>query len=136
MRSCDAVEYDLIPADKTLDLGNGFCVVDQFIGTCRKDIKSLTGEYFIELCYLVRGEIPPFKVDVLKPNLDIVISEDADDINSLIWTIEQCATPDMLNKICILLQISHYAFDVDKKSFLKSISPNRNYKALIYYLRQ
>ena len=133
MRSCDAVEYDFIPADKTLDLGNGFCVVDQFVGTYSKDIKSLTREYFIELCYLVRGEIPPSKTDVLKSNLDVGISEDEDDINPLIWTIEQGVTPDMLNKICIMLQISHYAFDVEKKCFLKSISPNRNYKALIYY---
>ena len=133
MRSCDTVEYDFIPADTSLDLGNGFCVIDQFVGTYEKQIKSLTREYFIELCYLVRGELPPTKINIMKSNLDVGINEDEDEVNFDIWQIEQGVTPDMLNKICIILQISHYAFDITKKCFLKSISPNRNYTALIYY---
>ena len=146
MRSSNAVEYDFIPADRSLDIGDGFCVIDQFVGVYSKYIKSLTVEHFIDLCYLVRGEMPPTKTNILKANIDLNISEDEEyynpitdkweteiNYNSQIWSIEHGVTPDMLNKIlCIMLQISHYAFDITKNCFLKSISPNRNYPALIY----
>lgn len=42
-------------------------------------------------------------------------------------------TPDQLHYVCKKKDISHYAFDVTKKCFLKYVSKNRNYQALVYY---
>jgi len=39
----------------------------------------------------------------------------------------------MLQHVCITKDISHYAFDVLKRCFLKHMSKNRNYQALVYF---
>ena len=83
MRASNAVEYDFIPADRSLDTGNGFCVIDQFVETYSKFIKHLTRDYFIELCYLVRGEMPPTKTNILKANIDLDINDDEEYYNPI-----------------------------------------------------
>ena len=62
MRSADDVAYNCIREDKDLLKNEGFCVLDSFLGTYAPLIKKLTREFFIDLCYVVRGEIKPAEI--------------------------------------------------------------------------
>jgi len=52
------------------------------------------------------------------------------DIN---WTVEDGISPKCVSSICQKFDIAHYAFDVKKNCFIKNISRNSNYKALVYF---
>jgi hypothetical protein len=47
--------------------------------------------------------------------------------------ISEGITPLFLEYVCKKYDISHYAFDINNKCFLKNVSKNRNHIALIYY---
>ena len=46
MRSAEHIEYDFIPEDTKLLQNEGFCVIDNFLGTYAPLIKNLTPEFF------------------------------------------------------------------------------------------
>ena len=128
------VVYDFIPNDEKFNKNNGFCVSDVFISLYKNQIKKLTLDKFIDMCYDVRGETPhsPFR----KSLLDVGIDSDSDDEeyeNTNKWSLKDGVTPNMLLKICEKLDISHYAFDITRKCFLKYISKCHNYEPLVYY---
>ena len=132
MRAANPIEYNFFSQDTTHLKNNGFCVVDTFLGVYSPLIKSLDLDYLINLCYKARGEQPPVNKKYSNP-LDVGIIDDDDFNNNKGWTIDQGITPEMVNKICIELDITHYAFDITKQCFLKHIAKNRNYPALVYY---
>jgi hypothetical protein len=131
MQAAKPIIYNFIPADDKFDTNQNFCVPDTFLGIYSQYIKSLNLNRFIDLCYQVRGEK---RHEERKINLlDEGIKEVDEDKETKQWTIQDGVTPKMLNDICQILDISHYAFDITKKCFLKSISNNRNAPALVYY---
>ena len=137
MRAANPIEYNFFSQDTTHLKNNGFWVVDTFIGVYGKLIKKLDYDYLINLCYKVRGESPPVNNKYFN-KLDVGVNKYDDDKDNYdnhnkIWTIEKGITPDMINKICVELNISHYAFDITKNCFIKNVATARNYPALIYY---
>ena len=131
MRAASPVEYSFIPADYSLLKNNGFCVLDQFLGIYSPLIKHLTKDYFIDLCYQVRGEQRPAKKIISA--LDVGIEGIEDDSDTEAWNIKDGVSPDMLKNICMREDISHYCFDITRNCSSKHISKNRNFPALIYY---
>ena len=130
MKASLPVIYEYIPNDESLNNNNGFCVPDTFLGIYADKIKSLTLDKFTDLCYEARGES---KAEVKQVSLlDVGIIDDEDNTTKQ-WQLSDGVSPEMLCKICEKLDISHYAFDITKKCFLKYTSRNQNYPALVYY---
>ena len=84
----------------------GFCAVSYIFKTYKEKIPSLTRDYLYEIL-----EID--SIDQLK--------------------IKGGVTPIQIQKFCKRYDISHYALNLDKECFLKYVSSNKNYPALIYY---
>jgi hypothetical protein len=152
MKSVKYPKYDFISADDKYLKNTGYCVRDCFVGKYSEKIKKLNNNLFDILCYESLGLPPPldnfFEEDVINmyanPNWkqevlndDTLTQEDKDELinnyKAPKWNPSQGVSPKMLNYICKKLNISCYAFDITKNCFLKHITKNRNYDALVYY---
>ncbi|MEI7669711.1 MAG: HNH endonuclease signature motif containing protein, partial [Pseudomonadota bacterium] len=138
MKASSHVSYNFIPNDESLLKKNDvldMCVPTQFVGIYGDLIKKLTDEYFIKLCYQVRGEVQIS--NITQSRLDIDFCDDEDDDEPVMptnqWTIADGVSPSMLCKICEILNISHYAYDFSNNCFLKNIATSRHYPVLCYY---
>ena len=134
MKSSEPVKYEYIPNDESHNNNNGFCVPDTFISIYKNQIKSINIQSFTDLCYHVRGEDKQKEETKQISLLDVGIEiDDEDEPKNKQWKLEDGVTPEMLCKICEHYDISHYAFDITKQFFLKYVSKNKNYDALVYY---
>ena len=102
-------EYEFFSEDKAYLKNEGYCVLDNIIGKYKgraRIKKKMNREWFIERCYEVADEG---------------------------WSIIQGITPEMIQYVFKILDISVYAFDITKKCFSKYVCKNRNHPALVYY---
>ena len=93
MKSAKPIKYNFFQSDVQYLKENGFCVIDTFVGIYGPLIKKLTRDYFIKLCYEVKG----INMMTNKNHLDQGIDEDEDEKNNL-WKIEDGITPEMIQK--------------------------------------
>ena len=93
MKSAKPIKYNFFESDDQYLKENGFCVIDTFVGIYGPLIKKLTRDYFIKLCYEVKG----INMMTNKNHLHQGIDEDEDEKNNL-WKIEDGITPDMIQK--------------------------------------
>ena len=96
MRKYEPLKYNFIQSDDKFLSNPGFCVPDQFVNTYSKYIKKLTLDYFIDLCYKVRGE--DRTVEIKKSLLDYDLKDDDEDNKDKKWDISQGVSPEMLKK--------------------------------------
>jgi len=116
MRAAQFVKYDFIPDDvNKYDTEQGTCAIDIFVGIYSPLIKSITRESFIELCSKEHRVLYALQEDYQ------------------IWTENDGVTPEIIKIICEKYDISVYAYDLMRKNFMKFVSKNSNYPALIFY---
>ena len=102
-------EYEFFSEDKAYLKNEGYCVLDNIIGKYQgrdRIKKKMNREWVIERCYEVADEG---------------------------WNIKQGITPEMIEYVFRMLDISVYAFDITKKCFSKYVCKNRHHPALVYY---
>ena len=115
MKSAKPIKFDFIPSDESLLENEGFCVVDQFVGIYGRHVKKATRNWFINRLYEMNRA----------SKLDTGVAD--------VWSLDAGVSASMLCDICKELDISHYAYDATRKCFLKFVSKNKNYPALVYY---
>ena len=108
MKQATQLDYNIIDEYKDFLQNNGTCVIDNFIGMYGEAL-GITRDNFIDMC----------KEYYKQYNIN--------------WTVEDGISPKCVSSICQKFDIAHYAFDVKKNCFIKHISRNSNYKALVYF---
>jgi len=108
MKNSTQLDYNVIDEYKYFLQNNGTCVIDNFIGLYGESL-GITKKYF--KC-LVKEYYKQYNIN---------------------WTVEDGISPKCVSSICEKYDIAHYAFDVKKNCFIKHISRNSNYKALVYF---
>ena len=109
MKNIIRSDYEFFTEDKQYLKNTGYCVIDNILGRYegRKRIKKkLNRDWFVSKC---------------------------DEVADHGWKVEDGITPEMIQHVFQLLDISVFAFDVMKKCFSKYVCKNRDHPALVYY---
>ena len=134
MKAAKIPKYHFIPSDDRLLENDGFCVLDQLVGIYGPLIRKLTRPYVVEKCNEFYGVEPMTLGEQLDADLsDSDDEEERPNKRKKRWTIEQGVSPKCVQFICQELDISCYSFDITQKCFMKHVSVNHNYPALVYY---
>ena len=143
MKSGKYVDYDFIPHDTTHFKEGGFCVVDVLLGVYAglPRNKKLTREWIMERCqhqeYYAKDEEcheQAWKED----SSNWVWMDAGDPLGGLSLRLRRPfpgISPRMVYNMCVELDISHYAFDLTGKCFLKHVCKGKNNHgpALVHY---
>lgn len=117
--------YDHIPEQLDIKVENN-CVMDVFVGLYSPYIKRLTPEWFAEQCCLYGTYPVPNPLDCLSSDSNTNIDK--------VEIIRECGVSSRtIHKICQVLDISCYAFDIQNQNFIRYISKSRNYKPFVFY---
>ena len=141
MRSASYVDYDFIPSDDQHLKNEGFCVVDHLFGQYFPVIKKADRKWLIKQLYNTDDKaefddegnyISPLDIGVenMPPiqHYELINGEWVQPFDP-----KGGFTPMQIYRLCERLDISHYAFDITQKCFLKYVSKNKNYKPFVYF---
>ena len=138
MRESHHVNYSYITDCKLHDK-KGMCVIDNFLAVYSPLIKKLTREKIISECryyYKEKQSEQRDKNDCIMLEDDTSDTEDEEEEDTVWiknWQPKDGVSTSCLQYICEKYNISHYAYDVVNKCFLKHVTTHRNYPVLCYY---
>jgi hypothetical protein len=127
LRRASQVKYDFIKEEVKFLKHYDECVIDNFIGIYGDKIKNFTRESLIQQIsdyYNPKDDCQP--KSPLDEGINIKHVENT-------WSIRDGVSPECIDYLCRKYDISHYAYDILQKCFMKFISKNQNLPALCYY---
>jgi hypothetical protein len=150
MKSSSFVDYHFTPQEKKFLSDKNICVIDNLYGLYGEELK-LDKNDIINIYKNFNNKDDPleygignykytyFPVDTcnyqyfnynIVDKAEMINDEDNDNDNDNYEIISDGVTPEFVDYFCRIYDISHYAFDITNKCFMKYISKNRNHCAL------
>jgi 5-methylcytosine-specific restriction endonuclease McrA len=127
LRRASQVKYDFIKEEVKFLKHYDECVIDNFIGIYGGLIRNFTRESLIQQIsdyYNPKDDCQP--KSPLDEGINIKHVENT-------WSFKDGVTPGCIDYLCRKYDISHYAYDILQKCFIKYVSKNQNLPALCYY---
>ena len=126
LQSSSHINYNFTNEENKYLENKGECVIDNLVGKYSDKIKKLTRENLLKLLDKFYNEI-----DDDDDGLDYGLPKGIN--NKELWTINDGVSSLGIQHICEHFDISMYAYDILNNCFLKQISKNRLYEALVFY---
>ena len=121
LMAASPTQYDFLQEEVKFLQDKNECVIDNFLGVYGPLIKKLNRETLLrDITNFYNGS-------------SSALDEGVEVNNKYTWSIEDGVTPLCIESLCKKYHISHYAYDICNKNFLKYVSKTRNYPALVYY---
>ena len=125
LQSSSHINYNFTNEENKYLENKGECVIDNLVGKYSDKIKKLTRENLLKLLDKFYNEIDD------DDGLDYGLPKGIN--NKELWTINDGVSSLGIQHICEHFDISMYAYDILNNCFLKQISKNRLYEALVFY---